>query len=100
MNTYNIVIAAATMKMEQEMKKKIEEGKSIPSCRPIISNSGSNSEFLSAFVDTHSKHLVKKLNSYVEDTPDLLRILQNPIIWSKADMGVARRLEVKILCRK
>ena len=43
----------------------------------IISNSGSNTEFISAFVDIHSKNLVKKLESFVEDTPDLLRILQN-----------------------
>ena len=42
-----------------------------------ISNSGSNTEFISAFVDIHSKNLVKKLESFVEDTPDLLRILQN-----------------------
>ena len=47
----------------------------IPSFRPIISGSGTNTEFVSLFVDHHSKHLVRKLNSYIEDTPDFLRCL-------------------------
>ena len=60
-----------------KLHKGIKEGKRIPPCRPIISNSGSNTEFSSAFVDIHSRNLVKKLDSFVEDTPDLLRILQD-----------------------
>ena len=59
-----------------KMHKGIKENRRIPPCRPIVSNSGSNSEQLSAFVDIRSKHLVKELDSYVEDTPDFLRILQ------------------------
>ena len=59
-----------------KMHKKIKENRKIPPCRPIISNSGSNLEKASEFIDIHSKHLVKKLESFVEDTPDLLRILQ------------------------
>ena len=59
-----------------KMHKPIKENRRIPPCRPIISNSGSNLEFASAFIDLHSKHLVKELESFVEDTPDFLRILQ------------------------
>jgi hypothetical protein len=59
-----------------KMHKGIKENRRIPSCRPIVSNSGSNSEHLFAFVDTQSKHLVKELDSYVEDTPDFLQFLQ------------------------
>jgi hypothetical protein len=58
-----------------KMHKGIKENRKIPPCRPIVSNSGSNSEYMSAFVDIQSKHLVKNLESYVEDTPDFLRIL-------------------------
>ena len=59
-----------------KMHKGIPEGKRIPACRPIVSNSGANTEHLSAFVDFYSKHLVKKLPSYVQDSPDLLRIFE------------------------
>ena len=56
--------------------KGIKEGKNIPPCRPIVSNSGSNTEMISAFVDHYSKHLVKDLKSYVQDSPDFLRIIE------------------------
>lgn len=59
-----------------KLHKNIPDGKHIPLCRPIVLNSGSNNEYTSAFVDLHSKHLVKQLPSYVEETPDLLRIFQ------------------------
>ena len=59
-----------------KLHKEPQAGKSIPKCRPIISNCGSNTEQISAFIDIHSKHLVKKLDSFVEDTPDLLRMIQ------------------------
>ena len=36
-----------------KLHKDIQEGKRIPNCRPIISNSGSNTEFISNFVDLH-----------------------------------------------
>ena len=56
--------------------KKIPEGKSIPPLRPIISNSGANTEQISHFVDHHAKAEMKKIESYVEDTPHLLRIIE------------------------
>ena len=59
-----------------KLHKGIPEGKRIPPCRPIVSNSGANTEHLSAFVDFYSKHLVKLLPSYVQDSPDLLRKFQ------------------------
>ena len=57
-----------------KVHKKREEGKNLPPLRPIVSNSGSYSENCSAWIDIHSKHLVKNLPSYVEDTPDILRM--------------------------
>ena len=60
-----------------KVHKGIPEGQAIPPCRPIISNSGSQTELISALVDYHSKHEVKKLPSYVEDSPDILRIFEN-----------------------
>ena len=57
--------------------KFVHEGKKFPPCRPIVSNSGSNTENISGFVDFYSRHLVKNLKSYVEDSPDLLRIIEN-----------------------
>ena len=56
--------------------KGVEEGKKIPPCRPIISNSGANTEKISAFVDHYCKNEVKKLDSYIADSPDLLRVFQ------------------------
>ena len=43
-----------------------------PKCRPIIASSGSNTERISWFADQQVKDYVKKLDSYLEDTPDLL----------------------------
>ena len=44
-----------------------------PKCRPIVSGSGCNTERISWFCDNIVKEDVKKLDSYIEDTPDLLR---------------------------
>ena len=52
-------------------------GNNIPQCRPIISGCGSNTERISWFVDSHVKDSVKNLESYVEDTPDMLRFLES-----------------------
>ena len=41
-----------------KLHKGIPEGKRLPPCRPIVSNSGSNTEYISAFIDIHSKRLV------------------------------------------
>ena len=56
-----------------KVHKGIKQNRNIPPCRPIVSNSGANTENISALVDYYSKHLVKHLDSYVEDSPDLLR---------------------------
>ena len=51
-------------------------GAKIPDGRPIISGCGSITENLSLFVDTHTKNLVKTIPSYLQDTPDFLRHLE------------------------
>ena len=74
----NIVSGSDAKKMEPKgtqarlngnpkMHKPIKENKRIPPCHSIISNSGSNLEYTSEFIDIHSKHLVKELESFVED---------------------------------
>jgi len=45
----------------------------IPPFRPIISGCGSNTEYISKFVDHHANNLVRKIPSFLEDTPHLLR---------------------------
>ena len=53
---------------------KIEEKESgLPPLREVVSGSGSNTEYISVFVDHFLKAEVKKLSSYIEDTPDMLR---------------------------
>ena len=64
-------------KPRPKVHKGMKEGKNIPPCRPIVSNSGSNTEMISAFVYHYSKHLVKDLASYVQDSPDFLRIIES-----------------------
>ena len=56
--------------------KPVETSSKLPPLREVVSGSGSNTEFLSAFVDHHLKAEVKKLPSYIEDTPDLLREIE------------------------
>ena len=53
--------------------KPVPAGRKIPKLREVVSGSGSNTEFISAFVDHHAKAEVQRLPSYVEDTPDVLR---------------------------
>ena len=48
----------------------------IPPLREVVSCSGSNSEFISAYVDHHLKPEVKKLKTFIEDTPDFLREIE------------------------
>ena len=45
--------------------------------RPIVSSSGAPTENISAFVDYHLHPLVTKLPSYIQDTSDFLRKLQD-----------------------
>ena len=56
--------------------KEVEEGKSIPPLRLVISGCGSNTEPASHFLDFHAKEIPKKLDSFIEDTPHLLRTLE------------------------
>ena len=53
-----------------KIHKKFER---IPKGRPIIAGCGSNTERISWLLDKIAKDSVKNLNSYIEDTPDLLR---------------------------
>jgi hypothetical protein len=56
--------------------EKWPEGSKIPPLRPVVSASGTTFERASEFVDWHSKDLVEGLDSYVRDTPHMLRILE------------------------
>ena len=47
-----------------KVHKGIKENRNIPPCRPIVSNSGANTENISALVDFYSKHLVKYTWTY------------------------------------
>ena len=57
--------------------KEIQEGKTLPPVRLVISGCGSNTEMVSHFVDHYSKDIPTKLPSYIQDTPHLLRILND-----------------------
>ena len=48
----------------------------IPKGRPIIAGCGSNTERISWLLDNIAKDSVKNLDSYIEDTPDLLRLFE------------------------
>ena len=48
--------------------KGVEPGSKIPKLREVVSGSGSNTEFISAYVDHHAKLEVVKLRSYLEGT--------------------------------
>ena len=61
----------ATFKVHKEHTA----GKAPPE-RPIISGCGSITENISAFVDHHIKSLAVKHFSYLQDTPDFLRLLE------------------------
>ena len=56
--------------------KPVVPGTGIPPLREVVSGSGSNTEYISAFVDHHLKQEVRKLPSFVEDTPDFLRCIE------------------------
>ena len=44
--------------------------------RPIVSGCGSITENISKFLDHHAKDLVQDMDSYLQNTPDLLRHLE------------------------
>ena len=56
---------------------KEHEFPNLPPGRPIVSGCGSLTEKISQFVDSHAKHLVPEIPSYIQDTPDLLRHLES-----------------------
>jgi hypothetical protein len=65
-------------KMYQLFKlHKKHQAPNLPAGRPVISGCNSFTENMSLFVDYHAKHLVPKIPSYLQDTPDLLRKLEN-----------------------
>ena len=45
----------------------------LPPGRPVISGCGSFTENVSKYVDHHAKGMVPEIESYIQDTPDLLR---------------------------
>lgn len=49
----------------------------IPPLRPIVSSCGTVTEKIAKYVDHHSNYLVKKLDSYVEDSPHFLRQIED-----------------------
>ena len=59
-----------------KLHKEIKEGHSLPPLRPIVSGSGSSTEKISEFVDQCVKEQVREIESFIEDTPDFLRTLQ------------------------
>ena len=61
---------------QPKVHKGIKPGAKIPPCRPIISNSGSNTEKISSYIDHFAKAEVFKLPSYIEDTPHILRVFE------------------------
>ena len=63
-----------------KIHKGIPVGKNIPKCRPIVSQSGSNTEGISKYVDSHAKDLMRRIESYVEDIPDMLRQFEEQIV--------------------
>ena len=58
-----------------KVHKKHEIGKAPPE-RPIVSGSGSPTENIGLFVEHHIKHLGTQHKSYLQDTPDFLRKIE------------------------
>ena len=54
---------------------KKHEPMTAPPPRPIVSGSGSVTENIGAFVDHHIKDIAKQHQSYLQDTPDILRFV-------------------------
>ena len=55
---------------------KPHEPNTAPPVRPIVSGSGSTTENIAAFVEYHIKDDAKKHKSFLEDTPDFLRHIE------------------------
>lgn len=67
--------------------KAVPEGKKIPPVRLVISGCGSTTENASLFVDHHTKHIPTQLPSYIQDTPDFLRLLERENTAGKQSKG-------------
>jgi hypothetical protein len=65
---------SGTFSLLPKVHKKFDR---IPKCRPIISGCGSNTEMISWFCDQALKAKVKEQDSFIEDTPDILRYFEN-----------------------
>ena len=61
----------------QTLKFTRHEHKKTPPVRPITSGSGSLTEGIATFVQSHIKNISTKHQSYLKDTPDFLRLLEN-----------------------
>ena len=59
------------------MLPKIRKNKQQPPGRPIVSGNGCPTERISQFVDFFLQQGVKKIQYYIQDTTDFLRMLQN-----------------------
>ncbi|KAJ8048325.1 hypothetical protein HOLleu_00591 [Holothuria leucospilota] len=66
-----------------------------PPGRPIVSGTGTLTEYISAFVDGHLQTILPKLPTLLQDTNDFLRKLNNVDILPKGPMLVT--LDVKSL---
>ena len=55
---------------------KKHEPMTAPPPRPIVSGSGSITEKIATFVDFHTKEISNKHQSYLQDTPDFLRYIE------------------------
>ena len=57
-------------------KESWPDGSVIPPLRPVVSGSGSNTENISLFIDEFAKREVPKLDSFIEDSRDLLHLVE------------------------
>ena len=77
---YNAMLAddkeAAKFYCTFKVHKK-HEPMTAPPPRPIVSGSGSATENIAAFVEYHIKDVSKEHQSYLQDTPDFLRYIEN-----------------------
>lgn len=57
--------------------KPLGEGKNLPPMRLVVSGCRSNTENISHFVNHHTSHIPEMMDSFIQDTPHLLRMLQD-----------------------
>ena len=59
-----------------KVHKPVKEGHKLPPLRPVVSGSGCITEKISEFIDLCIKEQVRKIPSFIEDSPDMLRLIQ------------------------